>query len=281
MDDVGTTPRTRGKVRDRRGRGHARTRRRCPPSPARPALRTARQRFDQLVLDVVTPLDERWQRHLGLVEYAVEDTPMLPDDWGDETVPLSSLVRGKGQAATRLVIFRRPIEHRVDQPRRARGDGAHRRRRAARRAARPHARPGRREVRRLTPGLALGGPHVRHLAGRLQLRQRQHRQAAVARPRATATAPVRSTVTMREHGVVGQPDPGRGRRVDLDAALAHDRARRPRPRPAGRARPERRRRRPPGASRRPAARAAASLDTVGPADGEGEVAGASGSAGWR
>ena len=68
-----------------------------PADPGTPALRTARQKFDQLVLDVVTPLDERWQRHLGLVEYAVEDAPMLPDDWGDETVPLSSLVRGKGQ----------------------------------------------------------------------------------------------------------------------------------------------------------------------------------------
>jgi predicted Zn-dependent protease with MMP-like domain len=83
-----------------------------PERPGTPALRTARQRFDQLVLDVVTPLDERWQSHLGLVEYAVEDAPMLPDDWPDETVPLSSLVRGKGQEPTRLVIFRRPIEHR-------------------------------------------------------------------------------------------------------------------------------------------------------------------------
>ncbi|MBS2939048.1 metallopeptidase family protein [Nocardioides sp. J2M5] len=84
-----------------------------PERPGTPALRTARQRFDQLVLDVVAPLDERWQRHLGLVEYAVEDTPMLPDDWGDETVPLSSLVRGKGTGPTRLVVFRRPIEHRA------------------------------------------------------------------------------------------------------------------------------------------------------------------------
>ncbi len=84
-----------------------------PARPGTPALRTARQRFDQLVLDVVAPLDEKWQRHLGLVEYAVEDAPMLPDDWGDETVPLSSLVRGKGTDPTRLVVFRRPIEHRA------------------------------------------------------------------------------------------------------------------------------------------------------------------------
>jgi predicted Zn-dependent protease with MMP-like domain len=101
----------RRRTRDRRGRG-MRGPGVVPARPGTTALRTARQRFDQLVLDVVTPLDERWHRHLGLVEYAVEDAPMLPDDWGDETVPLSSLVRGKGQEPTRLVIFRRPIEHR-------------------------------------------------------------------------------------------------------------------------------------------------------------------------
>lgn len=110
MDDVSSTARSR--ARDRRGRG-MRGPGVLPAVLGTPALRTSRQRFDQLVLDVVTPLDERWQRHLGLVEYAVEDTPMLPDDWGDETVPLSSLVRGKGQDPTRLVIFRRPVEHRA------------------------------------------------------------------------------------------------------------------------------------------------------------------------
>lgn len=85
----------------------------APAEPGTPSLRTTRQRFDQLVLDIVAPLDERWQRHLGLVEYAVEDAPMVPDDWGDATVPLSSLVRGKGTDPTRLVLFRRPIEHRT------------------------------------------------------------------------------------------------------------------------------------------------------------------------
>lgn len=84
-----------------------------PTDPGTPALRTARQKFDQLVLDVVTPLDERWQRHLGLVEYAVEDAPQLPDDWDSGRVPLSSLVRGSGTTPTRLVVFRRPLEHRA------------------------------------------------------------------------------------------------------------------------------------------------------------------------
>ena len=80
----------------------------------RAARRTPRERFDDLVLDVVTDIDHRWQDRLGLVEYAVEDAPQIPDDWSSATVPLSSLVRGTGATPTRLVVFRRPIEHRCD-----------------------------------------------------------------------------------------------------------------------------------------------------------------------
>jgi predicted Zn-dependent protease with MMP-like domain len=85
-----------------------------PRRPGRPELPTARERFDELVLDIVTSVDSRWQDDLGLVEYAVEDTPQLPDDWDSATVPLSSLVRGSGAEPTRLVLFRRPIEHRCE-----------------------------------------------------------------------------------------------------------------------------------------------------------------------
>ena len=66
------------------------------------------------MLSVVTEIDERWQERLGLVEYAVEDAPQVPDDWEAGTVPLSSLVRGTGGTPTRLVVFRRPIEHRSE-----------------------------------------------------------------------------------------------------------------------------------------------------------------------
>jgi len=78
-----------------------------------PEQRTAAERFDQLVLDVVSEVDERWSQRLGVLEYAVEDAPQLPDDWHPETVPLSSLLRGVRGAPTRLVLFRRPIEHRA------------------------------------------------------------------------------------------------------------------------------------------------------------------------
>jgi hypothetical protein len=83
-----------------------------PREPGTPALRTPRERFDELVLDIVTELDARWQQHLGLVEYAVEDAPRIPDDWDTDRVPLATLVRGTGTTPTRLVVFRRPIEHR-------------------------------------------------------------------------------------------------------------------------------------------------------------------------
>ncbi|WP_395693816.1 metallopeptidase family protein [Nocardioides sp.] len=101
------------RLRDRRGRG-MRGPAILPLVPGRSEQRTARQRFDELALDIVTEIDARWQDRLGLVEYAVEDTPQIPDDWTSGTVPLSSLVRGTGTQPTRLVLFRRPIEHRCD-----------------------------------------------------------------------------------------------------------------------------------------------------------------------
>ena len=85
-----------------------------PRVPGRPEMRTRRERFDDLVLSIVTEIDEKWQDRLGLVEYAVEDAPQIPDDWSTETVPLSSLIRGSGTTPTRLVVFRRPIEHRCE-----------------------------------------------------------------------------------------------------------------------------------------------------------------------
>ena len=79
-----------------------------------PAGRTRGERFDSLVLDIVTDIDERWSDRLGLLEYAVEDAPQIPDDWHPDTVPLSSLVRGVKGEPTRLVVFRRPVEHRAE-----------------------------------------------------------------------------------------------------------------------------------------------------------------------
>ena len=86
----------------------------APIVPGKPELPTGRERFDDLALGIVMEMDQRWQDRVGLVEYAVEDTPQIPDDWTSGTVPLSSLVRGSGATPTRLVLFRRPIEHRCE-----------------------------------------------------------------------------------------------------------------------------------------------------------------------
>lgn len=116
-------PRRTGRRRDRRGRGP-----RGPaviPGPLTPrgaGHRPSRQeRFDALVLDLVRSLEERWKDELGLLEYAVEETPLLPVDWADSSVPLASVVpAGKNSAGvatpTRIVVFRRPIELRCESP---------------------------------------------------------------------------------------------------------------------------------------------------------------------
>lgn len=86
-----------------------------PSTPGRPARRSRRERFDAIALSVVADVDRRWQDRLGLVEYAVEEAPDIPEDWDDTgSVPLSALVRGSGTTPTRLVLFRGPIEHRCE-----------------------------------------------------------------------------------------------------------------------------------------------------------------------
>lgn len=78
-----------------------------------PRVRNVREEFDTLVLSVVRELEKRWSEELGDVEFAVEETPLLPDDWDASTVPLASVVNGGGNP-TRLVLFRRPIELRCE-----------------------------------------------------------------------------------------------------------------------------------------------------------------------
>jgi hypothetical protein len=79
-----------------------------------PGTRSPGEVFDAIVLAAVRRLEERWQDQLGLIEFAVEETPIVPQDWAADTVPLASLVRGSGATPTRVVLFRRPIELRSE-----------------------------------------------------------------------------------------------------------------------------------------------------------------------
>lgn len=109
-------PQRTGRRRDRRGRGPRGPALLPGPLASRgvPAARSRRAVFDGLVLGVVEEIEERWRDELGLVEFAVEESPLVPDDWSADTVPLASLVRGTGATPTRLVLFRRPIELRSE-----------------------------------------------------------------------------------------------------------------------------------------------------------------------
>jgi predicted Zn-dependent protease with MMP-like domain len=84
-----------------------------PADPKVPTRRTRRERFDDIALAIVTDIDARWQSRLGLIEYAVEESPDIPKEWTvEDHIPLGSLERGSGATPARLVIYRRPIEHR-------------------------------------------------------------------------------------------------------------------------------------------------------------------------
>jgi len=94
-----------------------------------PLSQTRGERFDDLVLDAVEHLEERWGAQLEGVEFAVEDVPPVPADGvydgdvlADETaggaVPLGRLlpagVDAAGAAtAPRVVVYRRPLEARA------------------------------------------------------------------------------------------------------------------------------------------------------------------------
>jgi hypothetical protein len=79
-----------------------------------PARRTPAERFDQVALRIMQAVVSRWTEQLGDVELAVEEVPVLPLTWGTSTVPLSSYVEPAGSRRPRLVLFRRPIEHRAE-----------------------------------------------------------------------------------------------------------------------------------------------------------------------
>jgi len=79
-----------------------------------PAHLGGRELFDQLAVDVMSDVESRWPEELAAVELAVEDIPVLPRTWVAPRVPLASLVPATQVAPPRLVLFRRPIEHRSE-----------------------------------------------------------------------------------------------------------------------------------------------------------------------
>lgn len=111
--------------RDRRGRG---LRGRLVPAGV-PLARSRAEQFDELVLDAVDQLGDRWVSQLEGVDFAVEDVPPVPGP-GEPTppptveevldsdgVPLSRLLPERRAAdrrvPARIVVYRRPLEARA------------------------------------------------------------------------------------------------------------------------------------------------------------------------
>ncbi|MDX6285662.1 MAG: hypothetical protein QOG53_1147 [Frankiales bacterium] len=83
--------------------------------PGLPLRRTRTQAFDDLVLDAVEHLEDRWGKQLADVEFAVEEVPPGPDVSivAEPTVPLARLLPPEGRTPARIVVYRRPLEARA------------------------------------------------------------------------------------------------------------------------------------------------------------------------
>ena len=79
-----------------------------------PARRTRAEHFDDLALRVLHAVVARWTEQFGDLELAVEEVPVLPPAWTAGTVPLTSYVDRTPTTHPRLVLFRRPLEHRAE-----------------------------------------------------------------------------------------------------------------------------------------------------------------------
>lgn len=121
MSQDATAPRRAARrLRDRRGRGM-----RGPLLPTDlPGARTRAEQFDQVVLEAVADLEERWPDELEGFEFAVDEVPTVPADGGvpaaddvvqDSGVPLTRFIppgvdqKGRPTKA-RIVVYRRPLE---------------------------------------------------------------------------------------------------------------------------------------------------------------------------
>ena len=111
--------------RDRRGRGL----RGLMYPASTPAFRTRAERFDDMVLEALEPIELRWGTELAELDLAVDEVPEVdetsPDDvvWGqgvlaDVGVPLAQLVPAGVDpeglpSRARIVLYRRPLEARA------------------------------------------------------------------------------------------------------------------------------------------------------------------------
>ncbi|MCZ4498669.1 MAG: hypothetical protein JWQ74_1222 [Marmoricola sp.] len=108
--------RTGRRTRDRHGRGLRGPALGDTPLAPRgvPARRAPAERFDDIALRVMRAVVAPWADQLGDLDLAVEEVPVLPKNWAGTSVPLASYAERTADTGPRLVLFRRPLEHRAE-----------------------------------------------------------------------------------------------------------------------------------------------------------------------
>ncbi|WP_420174714.1 metallopeptidase family protein [Luteococcus sp. OSA5] len=80
-----------------------------------PLRRTASRQefFTHAVTSAVSRIDQTYPGGLDGVGIGVEEVPYLATLWSDDRVPLAVCVEATSQQAARIVLYRRPLEHRA------------------------------------------------------------------------------------------------------------------------------------------------------------------------
>ena len=99
---------------DRGLRGPLATRNRLTGSvvPLRRAP-SGREFFESCVADAVDRINRHAPQVLVNVEVGVEEVPFLQSGWISERIPLAAAVEADGKPGGRVVLYRRPLEHRA------------------------------------------------------------------------------------------------------------------------------------------------------------------------
>lgn len=92
------------------------------PNTYGPSARLSRQRnrealFTEAVTASVTRIGLHCPEALGAVEIGVEEVPHLPTAWTGNQVPLAAALEATEESSARVVVYRRPLEHRAASPR--------------------------------------------------------------------------------------------------------------------------------------------------------------------
>jgi len=77
-------------------------------------MRTRREAFDDIVIDVAEKARAYLGNRYAAVEFAVEDVPpTVTSPWEEREAPLGRLLPVGGPAGHRVVVYRRPVEARA------------------------------------------------------------------------------------------------------------------------------------------------------------------------